>query len=61
MSSMPSKITNVGCPEDLKKCNIYINEEGMHELLFLSQQAKTSGGTAAMCCFLMFDSNLQTR
>ena len=40
MSIVPSKVTLVDCPKDLQRCNIYINEEGMYELLFSRQQAK---------------------
>ena len=42
MSSLPSAGTPVDWPKDSKKLNIYINEEGMYELLFSSQQPKAN-------------------
>ena len=55
--------TPVDWPKDSQKYDIYINEEGLYELLFSNQQPKpkTSENTAAMCCFLMFNSSLQTK
>ena len=40
MSSVPTAGTPVDWPKDSQKFDIYINEEGMYELLFSSQQTK---------------------
>ena len=40
MSSVHNACTPINWPEDSQKCDIYTNEEGMHELLFSSQQSK---------------------
>ena len=37
MSSVPAACTLINWPKDLQKYDIYTNEEGMYELLFLSQ------------------------
>ena len=63
-SSVLTAATRVNWPKDSQKFDIYINEEGMYELVFFqvnSQRQKTLEGTAAMCCFPMFDSSLQTK
>ena len=60
MSSVPAAGTPVDWPEDSQKFDIYINEEGMYELLFSRQQpkAKAIRKHSAMYCFLMFYSSL---
>ena len=60
---VPTVSTTVNWPRDSQKLDLYINEEGMYELLFSSQQpqAKDFKKTAAICCFLMFDSSLETK
>ena len=35
-----SEMRPVNWPKDLQKCDIYINEEGMYEVVFSSQQPK---------------------
>ena len=37
LSSVPAAGTPVGCPKDSQNFDIYINEEGMYELLISSQ------------------------
>ena len=59
MSSVPAVVTPINRPKDSQKFDIYINEEGMYELLFSIQQPKSKD-----CCnmfFLMFDSSLETK
>ena len=50
----------VSWPKDSQKHDLYINEEGMYEVLFSSQQplAKNSENTVVMSCFHTFASNL---
>ena len=40
MSSVHAACTPINWPKDSQKYDIYINEEGMYELLFASQQSK---------------------
>ena len=40
MSGVPAAVTPVGWPRDSPRFDIYINEEGMYEVLFSSQQPK---------------------
>ena len=40
MRSVPAARTPINWPKDSQKYDIYTNEEGMHELLFSSQQPK---------------------
>ena len=40
MNSVPAADTPVDWPKDPQKFDMYINEEGMYELLFSSQQPK---------------------
>ena len=60
MSSVHAACTPINSPKDSQKYGIYTNEEGMYEIVFSSQQpeAKDFRNTAAMCCFVMFDSSL---
>ena len=60
MSSVHTACTPINSPKDSQKYGIYSNEEGMYEIVFSSQQpeAKDFRNTAAMCCFVMFDSSL---
>ena len=44
MSGVPTVIKPVDWPKDSQKFAIYINEEGVYELLFSSQQPKTKKG-----------------
>ena len=46
MSSVPAAGTPVDWPKDSQKFDIYINEEGMYELLFSSQQPKAKDSRA---------------
>ena len=40
MAAIPTVGTTVNWPRDSQKLDLYINEEGMYELLFSSQQPK---------------------
>ena len=51
--SVHAVCTPVDCLKDLQKYDIYINEEGMYELLFSSQQPKTKN-FRKHCCNVMF-------
>ena len=53
MSGVPAAVTPVDWPKDLKKFDIYINEEGMYELLFSSQQPKAKD-FRNHCCNALF-------
>ena len=53
MSGVPTVVTPVDWPKDSQKFDIYINEEGMYELLFSSQQPKAKE-FRKHCCNLMF-------
>ena len=48
----------INWPKDLQKYDIYINEEGMYELLFSSQQSKTKD-FRRHCCNVLFPHVLQ--
>ena len=50
-------------PKKSQPDDYYINEKGMYELLFLSQQPKQKHleRIVAMSCFPMFNSSLQTK
>ena len=59
-----SEMKPVGWRKDSQKYDIYINEEGVYEIVFSSQQPKaknSSENTAAMCCFLIFENSSQTK
>ena len=56
MSSVPAEGTPVDWPKDSHKNDYYINEEGMYELLFSSQQPK--GKDFRKHCCKAFDSIL---
>ena len=59
MTSVHGSCTPVNWPKDSQKYDLYLNEEGMYELLFSSQQplAKSSENTAVMSCFRTFASS----
>ena len=63
LTGLVSETKPVDWPKDSEKYDIYTNEEGIYEIYFQvnNQRQKTSGDTAAMCCFLMFGSSLQTK
>ena len=63
LAGLVSETKPVDWPIDSQKYNIYTNEEGMYEIVFSSQQpkAKEFNTETVMCCFLMFDSSLQTK
>ena len=63
LTGLVSETKPVDWPKDLEKYDIYTNEEGIYEIYFQvnNQRQKTSGDTAAMCCFLMFGSSLQRK
>ena len=53
--------TSLDWPRDARKDDdYYVNEEGTYEIVFSIQHPKAKN-TAAMCCFFMFDSSLQTK
>ena len=49
-------------PKDSRKGDYYINEDGKYEMYFQvnSERQNTLEDIAAMCCFFMFGSSLQT-
>ena len=53
LSGVPAAVTPVNWPIDSQKYDIYINEEGMYEVLFSSQQPKAKG-FRKHCCNVMF-------
>ena len=53
MSSVPAARTAISWPKDLQKYDIYINEEGMHETVFSSQQPKAKD-FRRHCCNVLF-------
>ena len=53
LTSVPTAGTPVNWPKDSQKYNLYINEEGMHELVFSSQQQKAKA-FRKYCCNEMF-------
>ena len=58
-SSVHPACTPINWPKDSQKYNVYTNEEGMYKVN--NQRQKTSEDTAAMSCFLRFDSSPQTK
>ena len=53
MRSVPVAVTPINWPKDSQKFDIYTNEEGVHELLFSSQQPKVKD-LRRHCCNLLF-------
>ena len=53
LTSVPTAGTPVNWPKDSQKYDLYINEEGMHELLFSSQQLLAKK-LRKHCCNVMF-------
>ena len=53
MSGVPAAVTPVDWPKDSQKFNIYINEQGMYELLFSSHQHKAKD-SRKHCCNVLF-------
>ena len=53
MSSVHAVCTPINWPKDSQKYDIYINEEGMYELLFSSQQPKAKD-FRRRCCSVLF-------
>ena len=53
MSSVPTVVTHVDWPKDSQKYDNYINEEGMYEHLFSSQQPKAKE-FRKHCCNVLF-------
>ena len=53
MGSVHAACTPINWPKDLQKYDIFTNEEGMYELLFLSQQQKAKA-FRRHCCNVLF-------
>ena len=53
LTGLVSEIKPVDWPKNLQKYNIYTNEEGMHELLFSSQQPKAKE-FRRHCCNVLY-------
>ena len=53
MSSVPAAVTPINWPKDSQKYDIYINEEGMYEIVFSSQQPKAKDFRRC-CCKVLF-------
>ena len=53
MSSVPAAHTSTNWPKDSQKYDIYVNEEGMYEMLFSSQQPKAKD-FRRHCCNVLF-------
>ena len=53
LAVVPTVGTTVNWPRDSRKLGLYINEEGMYELLFLSQQPKAKD-FRRHCCNVLF-------
>ena len=53
MSGVPAAGTTVNWPRDSQKLDLYINEEGMYQLLFSSQQPKANN-FRRYCCNVIF-------
>ena len=53
MSSVTAAVTPINWPKDSQKYDIYINEEGMYELVFGSQQP-IAKNFRKHCCNVMF-------
>ena len=58
MSGVPAVVTPVDWPKDSEKFDIYINQEGMYDLLLSSQQPKAKK-FRKYCCNVMFPYVLQ--
>ena len=53
MTGLVSELKPVDWPKDLQKYDIYINEEGMYEIVFSSQQPKAKD-FRRYCCIVLF-------
>ena len=53
MAGLVSELKPVDWPKDLQKYDIYINEEGMYEIVFSSQQPKAKD-FRRYCCNVLF-------
>ena len=53
MTGLVSELKPVDWPKDLQKFDIYINEEGMYEIVFSSQQPKAKD-FRRYCCNVLF-------
>ena len=53
MSSVHASCTPINWPKDLQKYDIYINEEGMYEIVFSSQEPKAKD-FRRHCCNVLF-------
>ena len=53
MTGLVSELKPVDWPKDLQKYDIYINEEGMYEIVFSSQQPKAKD-FRRYCCNVLF-------
>ena len=53
MTGLVSELKPVDWPKDLQKYDIYINEEGMYEIVFSSQQPKAKD-FRRHCCNVLF-------
>ena len=53
MAAVPTVSSTVNWPRDSPKLDLYINEEGMYELLFSSQQPKAKY-VRRHCCNVLF-------
>ena len=53
MTGLVSELKPVDWPKDLQKYDIYINEEGMYEVVFSSQQPKAKD-FRRYCCNVLF-------
>ena len=53
MTGLVSELKPVDWPKDLQKYDIYINEEGMYEIVFSSQQLKAKD-FRRYCCNVLF-------
>ena len=58
MSGVPAAVIPVDCPKDSENFDIYINQEGMYDLLLSSQQSKAKK-FRKHCCNEMFPYVLQ--
>ena len=61
LSNVCTATTLISWPKDSQKYDIYINEEGMYELVLEvnNQKQKTSEDTVLMCCFYRLSSSSQ--
>ena len=53
MTGLVSELKPVDWPKDLQKYDIYVNEEGMYEIVFSSQQPKAKD-FRRYCCNVLF-------